>query len=524
MAELGSGSGTGFPAALDANSKLEYDKESGDRTIVRADVPNDLAAAMVAVQTELGTDPAGSKTDVKSRLAVSIANDGYIGKVRYKDQYSTLAAAIADLPTAGGQLKLSAGTETIPTASDEGTSVKTKSHIEGSGYNSLVISETGKTRGFMLPDADCDGISYENLRMDGQNSLQATNSEQYPNIDLSYKTAATRASNYSRVAHVWSNNSGGDGIHMRNNWYTDIHGAYIDVNYQEIGTNLRGRNGIAHVYGDHLVIANAIIRRAGNAGIDLEPALTGEYVKKVTISNCVISESLYGIALVGLSLSTGMVEEVCISNCVIKVGDKSAATGFNSPTMGIVMANVQNVSLSNVTIVGQTTITKSGVGIGLTNCKNIKMHNVTAKGCSEGCNIDYTSGAKSHSIQIIGGEFSGNYNQGIKLIGDDVATVSYGNNFTVQGAFVYNNSQIGAGQFSGIQVDYMDYGILMGNHCYDDQGGSATQAYGITINRSRQTNLIGNIAYGNATGAYQVYSAVCTNFDYGHNYGTIVWS
>jgi len=72
MAELGAGGGSGYPAALDSNTSLEVD--SG--TLARADVPNDLAAAVVAVQTELGTDPAGTKTNVKSFLQIEHQTDG----------------------------------------------------------------------------------------------------------------------------------------------------------------------------------------------------------------------------------------------------------------------------------------------------------------------------------------------------------------------------------------------------------------------------------------------------------------
>ena len=72
MAELGAGGGSGYPAALDSNTSLEVD--SG--TLARADVPNDLAAAVVAVQTELGTDPAGTKTNVKTFLQVEHQTDG----------------------------------------------------------------------------------------------------------------------------------------------------------------------------------------------------------------------------------------------------------------------------------------------------------------------------------------------------------------------------------------------------------------------------------------------------------------
>jgi len=72
MAELGAGSGTSYPSSLDVDNTVEVDAS----TTARADVPNDLAAAIIAVQTELGTDPAGSAATVKARLAVEHNNSG----------------------------------------------------------------------------------------------------------------------------------------------------------------------------------------------------------------------------------------------------------------------------------------------------------------------------------------------------------------------------------------------------------------------------------------------------------------
>lgn len=68
MAELGAGSGSGYPSAIDTNNKLEYDKESSEKTLARADVVNDLAAAVVAIETVLGTSPNGNATYVADLL------------------------------------------------------------------------------------------------------------------------------------------------------------------------------------------------------------------------------------------------------------------------------------------------------------------------------------------------------------------------------------------------------------------------------------------------------------------------
>ena len=68
MAEIGTGSGSNYPASLDTDTTQEVNTPNAGRTKARAEVVNDLASAIVAIETELGTDPAGSLTDVKTYL------------------------------------------------------------------------------------------------------------------------------------------------------------------------------------------------------------------------------------------------------------------------------------------------------------------------------------------------------------------------------------------------------------------------------------------------------------------------
>ncbi len=63
MPELGSGSGTGYPAAIDSDAILETAAD-----YARIAVPNDLAAAIVAIETELGVAPSGGYATVVARL------------------------------------------------------------------------------------------------------------------------------------------------------------------------------------------------------------------------------------------------------------------------------------------------------------------------------------------------------------------------------------------------------------------------------------------------------------------------
>lgn len=71
MSELGSGGGSSYPGAIDTDASLETAS-----TVARFNVPNDIAAAVIAVQTELGIDPAGSLATLVARLAVTLNDNG----------------------------------------------------------------------------------------------------------------------------------------------------------------------------------------------------------------------------------------------------------------------------------------------------------------------------------------------------------------------------------------------------------------------------------------------------------------
>ncbi len=68
MGELGSGMGTSYPSAVDIDTMKEANQGEASPTTVRAAVINDANAAIVAIETELGTSPKGTFADVKTRL------------------------------------------------------------------------------------------------------------------------------------------------------------------------------------------------------------------------------------------------------------------------------------------------------------------------------------------------------------------------------------------------------------------------------------------------------------------------
>ena len=76
MAVLGTGSGTGYPGAVDT-----YSVEQDSVTRARAAVPNDTNAAVTAIEGELGTNPKGTAADVKTFLQTEHNTNGTHGTI-----------------------------------------------------------------------------------------------------------------------------------------------------------------------------------------------------------------------------------------------------------------------------------------------------------------------------------------------------------------------------------------------------------------------------------------------------------
>ncbi len=114
MSEIGSGSGSSYPTTLDTDTTVEVNSPSASKTKARAEVANDLGACIVAIETELGTDPAGTKADVKTFLQTEHDADGTHGNITTGT--ITAAGAVSGVTTLSmsGQLTSTLATGTAP--------------------------------------------------------------------------------------------------------------------------------------------------------------------------------------------------------------------------------------------------------------------------------------------------------------------------------------------------------------------------------------------------------------------------
>jgi hypothetical protein len=123
MAELGSGNGSDYPSTLDTDSSQETTSTSA-----RADVPNDLAAAVVAIQGELGTDPAGVLTDVKTLL---------------QKEHTTSGAHAFAVTTKSANYSASAATDTVILVSAAATITLPDATTSTNKYMVVINTGTG---------------------------------------------------------------------------------------------------------------------------------------------------------------------------------------------------------------------------------------------------------------------------------------------------------------------------------------------------------------------------------------------
>ena len=118
---------TTYPATLDTATTLTNDTVAGDGTGtgINANHQNYPAGAIIAIETELGTDPAGSTTDVKTRLAVAMNDSGTL-------KLGTAGAIGANLLASKGGTGIDTSASTgVPTISGGTWTVSTASVLQG---------------------------------------------------------------------------------------------------------------------------------------------------------------------------------------------------------------------------------------------------------------------------------------------------------------------------------------------------------------------------------------------------------
>lgn len=170
MVDMAGGT-SGFPAILDTFTS-QVNTPTVGKTKTNADHVNGISAGIIAAQTELGVNVAGSKADLVTRLAVGMNDDG-TAKLAIPDvktgAYTALWGDLVRVDTSGGDVTI-----TLTTAVGNSGSVLHIKHIisggtltiDGAGSETIQIFGAGAT----TQTSTSQGDSFM-LASDGSNIL-----------------------------------------------------------------------------------------------------------------------------------------------------------------------------------------------------------------------------------------------------------------------------------------------------------------------------------------------------------------
>ncbi len=110
-AELGAGSGSGYPVAIDTDISVETSTHTA-----RSDVPNDLADAIINIQTELGTNPSGIAASVKERMELRACSRAYLNTQQSDITHQVYTKILFDAESydIGSDFDVTESTYTVP--------------------------------------------------------------------------------------------------------------------------------------------------------------------------------------------------------------------------------------------------------------------------------------------------------------------------------------------------------------------------------------------------------------------------
>lgn len=237
-----------YPSTIDTYTPLV----DGVSEVHAADV-NVVYTAIEAIETELGTDPAGSLTDVKTRLAVSLTDAGYLrmqaatsltissGAITVSRNYHTVdtegGAASDDLDTINGGV---AGFLLYLRTTNSGRDVVLKhgtGNITCAGGSDITLADItefaygyydGGTSTWMLAHATIPGGG------GGTVTATGTTAGQVPFMNTASDITSDDDLTFSTTAGLVGNETGGTTVDFRWEGDTNTHLLFVDASAEKV--------------------------------------------------------------------------------------------------------------------------------------------------------------------------------------------------------------------------------------------------------------------------------------------------
>lgn len=437
--------------------------------------------------------PPGSVTLIRNVRDYGARGDGV------SDDTAAIQAALA-AASAGECVYLPNGTYVVSGINLPASSIT----IAGAGAGSVLKLKNAANASLLTNTAGITDITIRDLQIDGNNANQTSG--------LGRGTNGILIFNAQRVSIV--------GV--------SIHDTYTNaIRLQKVTVGM---------------VRGCILRNIGKAGvsasgIDATPSNVGEGNTDITIADNIV-DTITGTGngiFVASEAGTSESRRIVIADNHVKGAADEAIEVLRClhfSVTGNVIASTGNIGIycresSRGSIAGNT-ISEGDVGIsvdtqGTTAITDVAIsNNVIANVTDEsvnGAGIQLTTGSSVAitGCSIVGNRVTGCKRSGIKLAGAGIKKVAIAGNtssgcdgsgisveavdgdISITGNVCYNNGQNGALTSAGIQVVDTNNGVVVGNHCFDDQGG-ATQKYGVYVTgTSVDWLVVGNRARGNTT-------------------------
>lgn len=409
-------------------------------------------------------------------------------QVRNAAEFSTIQAAINDLPSTGGIVFIPAGTYNVTAA----ISVPANVTLWGAGTSTILkIPDSTITSTAVNIVANTasgnSGIVIRDLVLDGNRNNQSPTGGGFDSAGINFNPAV----NKSKILNCTIRNIIGDAIvlangcgnnEVRGNSITNIGKNGITQSSQGIGIYI-----ITNCH-DNLVAGNEFFDIMGGSVVNLQGGLRTQIVdNRINVG----SGNTKGIQLASFGGTTPS-NNVVANNEIRDLGD--VGIYLNGADRNTVQGNiVSGCTFEGIEINGQGNII-----FGNTCSYNHRDAAAAQPANGIALNGDGASGRVGNSIQC--NSCFNNDDNGIRIVDDVHGTVVYGN-------VCFNNAYRSAsnGLFDGIQVTTTVAArsgsniSIMGNRCFDNQS-TKTQRYGINAAGGIFKSIVlGNVTMDNLT-------------------------
>ncbi len=354
-----------------------------------------------------------------------------------------------------------------------GDSIRIYSNTTVFSFGAVFNDTTGGAQFFVI-DGDSD-IVFKGGEWNGNADIDGGYSQFNHGIDIRDAFRVT-------VEGTYMHDLAGDGVYIADSDYVTVTNSTI------ISTHLQddpyiGRNGVAVVEGENVIISNNFFEGGAPASVDIEPNTN------LSVANVLVTGNIMNGGLVGISVTPGVnasLDSIRLINNIISDTDEYGIK-IQGCTHWTISGNEINSSGFDGILI------RSGPNSPGVIHNNDIYYSGTNTGGDDAYGIILNNSLKN--IVITNNRISYSERDGIRVGSESGSESSH---FTIKNNICWNNDRNDNDTYSGIYILYLDSSLVSGNHCYDDDA-TPTQAYGFHFSNMDDCTFSDNYGINNKT-------------------------